>query len=86
MTKLLSELQEVFRAVFDDDSLVISDSSSATDINGWDSMAHMNLIIATEKQFDIKFTAAEIAALGRRGQTVGDIVRLLEIKTTRESG
>jgi acyl carrier protein len=81
MSQLQPELQEVFREVFDDDSLVISESTSAADIDGWDSMAHINLIIAIEKQFGIKFAAAEIAALGRRGQTVGNMVQLLQTKT-----
>jgi acyl carrier protein len=83
---LQSELQEVFREVFDDDSLAVSESTSAADIDGWDSMAHINLIIAIEKQFRVKFAAAEIAALGRRGQTVGNMIQLLQTKMNQGSG
>ena len=83
MNPLQSELQEVFRRVFDDDELVITESTSAADIDGWDSMAHINLIIAVEKRFGVKFTASEIAALGRRGQTVGSMVQILGAKTGR---
>ncbi len=83
MSQLQSDLQEVFRRVFDDDDLLITDSTSAADVNGWDSMAHINLIIAIEKRFSVKFAAAEIASLGRRGQTVGDMVQLLQTKVGR---
>jgi acyl carrier protein len=81
MSALQSELQEVFRRVFDDDDLTISDSTSADDIDGWDSMAHINLIIAIEKQFKIKFQAVEIATLARRGQTIGSMMEILAAKT-----
>jgi acyl carrier protein len=81
MSALQTDLQEVFRRVFDDDDLTISDSTSADDIDGWDSMAHVNLIIAIEKRFKIKFVAGEIAALARRGQTVGNMIEILAAKT-----
>jgi acyl carrier protein len=81
MNQLQSELQGVFRRVFDDDELVITEATSAADIDGWDSMAHINLIIAVEKRFGVKFAASEIAALARHGQTVGSILRILEAKT-----
>jgi len=66
--------------VFDDDELSITMATSAGDIDGWDSMAHINLIIAIEKQFGVSFSASEIAALGRRGQNVGSIMQLLNEK------
>jgi acyl carrier protein len=80
MNQLQSDLQGVFRRVFDDDELVITEATSAADIDGWDSMAHINLIIAVEKRFGVKFAASEIATLARRGQTVGSIMRILEAK------
>jgi acyl carrier protein len=83
MSQLQSDLQEVFRRVFDDDDLLITDSTSAADVDGWDSMAHINLIIAIEKRFGVKFAATEIASLGRRGQTVGDMVQILQTKVGR---
>jgi acyl carrier protein len=75
-----SDLQEVFRRVFDDDDLSITHATSAADIDGWDSMAHINLIIAAEKKFGVSFSASEIAALGRRGQNVGSMIQLLTSK------
>jgi acyl carrier protein len=81
MSPLHTELQGVFRRVFDDDELILIDDMSAQDVDGWDSMAHINLIIAIEKRFDVKFAASEIAELGKRGQTVGSMIRMLEAKT-----
>jgi acyl carrier protein len=86
MSALQSDLQDVFRRVFDDDRLTITGATSAADIDGWDSMAHINLIIAIEEQFKVKLASGEIAALGRRGQTVGDMLKLLERKTGRAGG
>ena len=83
MNLLLTDLQDVFRRVFDDDKLSISPSTSASDIDGWDSMAHINLIIAIERQFGVKFAATEIAALGQRGQSVGNMLQILAVKTGR---
>ena len=80
MSALQRDLQEVFRRVFDDDDLTISDSTSADDIDGWDSMAHINLIIATEKHFGIRFATAEISGLKANGQNIGTFVALLEKK------
>ena len=80
MTDVQPALQDVFRRVFDDDDLEITEATSAADIDGWDSMAHINLIIAIEKQFGVSFSASEIAALGRRGQNVGSMMDLLSAK------
>ena len=81
MDPIRSELQDVFRQVFGDDDIVIQDTTTADDIDGWDSMMHINLIIALEKRFRVKFAAAEIAGLKSEGQNVGGLVQLLERKT-----
>jgi acyl carrier protein len=80
MTDVQTDLQEVFRRVFDDDDLSVTPATTAADIDGWDSMAHINLIIAAEKKFGVSFSASEIAALGRRGQNVGSMIELLTSK------
>ena len=84
MEPLRSELQEVFRQVFGDDEIVLSDSTTADDVDGWDSMMHLNLIIGMEKRFGVKFAAAEIAAMKAEGQNVGTLVQLLERKIAAE--
>jgi acyl carrier protein len=81
MDLIRAELQDVFRQVFGDDDIAIEDSTTADDIDGWDSMMHINLIIALEKRFRVKFAAAEIAGLKSEGQNVGGLIQLLEWKT-----
>jgi len=75
-TDVLANLTGVFRDVFDDDSLVITPQTTATDIPGWDSFAHINLIIATEGLFKIKFKTSEIESL----RNVGHLVEVISAK------
>ena len=85
MTQLLLDLQGIFQRIFDADELRISPETTATDIDGWDSMAHINLVVAIEKHFGVKFSASDIAALGRGGQNVGNMMALLESKLGQRS-
>lgn len=70
-------LNQVFRRTFSDPSLTIRDEMHASDVDGWDSLSHINLIYAVEKEFRIRFTTAEIAGL----KNAGELVRLVERKT-----
>lgn len=77
-TNEISErLTEVFRDVFDDDSIEISPDMSAKDVDGWDSLSHIRLILTIEKTFKIKFSTSEIGKL----QKVGDLISLIAAKT-----
>ena len=80
MDDLADRMQDVFRDVFDDDELVVADASTADDIDGWDSLMHINLIIAVERQFGVKFATAEISGLKADDQNVGTFRRLLAKK------
>lgn len=73
-------LQAVLREVFGDDTLVVSDATTADDVDGWDSLMHVNIVIAIEKRFGVKFAAAEIAALKGEGQNLGTFRALLTKK------
>ena len=66
----IEDLSEVFKAVFDDDELDITEESSANDVEGWDSMTHVLLLSAIEEQFGIEFNHKEV----RKFQTVGDLL------------
>ena len=66
----IEDLSEVFKAVFDDDELDITEESSANDVEGWDSMTHVLLLSAIEEQFGIEFNQKEV----RKFQTVGDLL------------
>ena len=68
MTNIVEELLPIFRNVFDDDDLVVNSSTTAQDINGWDSLAHIRLIVAIEKSFSLRFSASEISGVENVGQ------------------
>jgi acyl carrier protein len=84
MDPIRTRLQDVFRRVFHDDEITISDATTAADVDGWDSMAHINLIVAIEKQFGVKFTAADIASMRGDGQNVGHLAGLIAAKAGRD--
>jgi acyl carrier protein len=73
----------IFRSVFDDPEIVIGDGTTSKDIDGWDSLAHVNLIIALEKELGIKFATAEISKLSNEGQNVGGLLKLIRSKLNR---
>ena len=62
------KLQTVFRDVFEDDELEINAETTAADIEGWDSLAHVTLMINVEKRFGVKFRSSEVARLKRVGE------------------
>lgn len=70
------KLTKVLREVFDDDSLTLSDDMTADDVDAWDSMSHVNLILAIEIAFDIEFTQSEIQNFAN----VGDLKRSITSK------
>ena len=75
--EILAVIQGIMREYFDDDDLVIGRETTARDIEAWDSMNHLNLIIAIEQRFKIKFTTTEVEAL----HNVGDLVDTVARKT-----
>lgn len=66
----------VFRDIFDDDELVISEATSAKDVRNWDSLAQIKLVIALEEEFEIKFTTHEVAQM----KCVGDLLQAMQLK------
>ena len=70
---MIEQLIPIFKEVFNDDDLKITQSTTAKDIDGWDSLAHIRLIVAIEKFFKLRFTAAEISEL----ENVGDMIDLI---------
>jgi acyl carrier protein len=67
------KVQEVFRDIFDDENLIIQSSTNSDDIEEWDSLNHVNLVIAIEKAFKIKFNFHELATL----KDVGGMIELI---------
>ena len=71
--EILQQLSEVFRDVFDDEGITLRPETTADDIDGWDSQAHVTLVVATEMRFGIRFRTAELESL----HNVGDFVHLI---------
>ena len=78
MSDIFDKLTPIFRNVFDDDELVINETTKAEDIDEWDSLAHIRLIISIEKVFELRFTTDEISNLAN----VGDMAKLIMKKQT----
>jgi len=76
MTPTDQRLQAVFREFFGDDSLQLRDGMTFSDIDGWDSLAHMNLINALEAEFGLKFSVRELMTM----KSVGTIRQVLTAK------
>ena len=72
--EILEKLQPVFRDVFDDDSITVTAETTAEDIEGWDSLEHINLINAVEQAFGIKFAMGQILTMKNVGE-MADIIR-----------
>jgi acyl carrier protein len=72
-TEIYERLTQIFRDVFDDDSIQVTPETTADSIEGWDSFNHVNLLVATEAAFRIKFKATEIEDLKNVG-TLADLI------------
>jgi acyl carrier protein len=75
-TEILERLQPIFQDVLDDNSLVITTNSSATNTPNWDSLSHVNLIVSVQSEFKVKFALGELQDL----KNVGDLVALIQKK------
>jgi acyl carrier protein len=69
-SQILGEVQAIFREVLDNEEIVLANETTADDIEEWDSLTHIQLIVAIEKNFKIKFTSKEILSW----QNVGEMV------------
>ena len=76
-TEVRERLDSVFREVFDDESIHIRDEMTAKDVAEWDSLNHINLIVAIESKFGVKFTVKEVSNLANVGALVQLICRKL---------
>ena len=72
--QIYARLTDIFQDVFDEESIRLTPGLSAKDVEGWDSLTHIRLILTIEKAFKIKFSTSEIGKL----EDVGDLVALIE--------
>ena len=74
---IFARLTDIFRNVFDDDEIVLTDSTTADDIEDWDSLEQINLLVAIEKRFNIKFQLADVSHLENVGAMVDLVAKLI---------
>lgn len=74
--EIKSRLTPIFRDVFSDDGLVVSESLTANDVKKWDSLSHINMIYAVEKAFGVKFSIKDARSM----KDVGELIQLVKKK------
>lgn len=77
--KITERLTEVFRDIFDDETLEIGETTTADDIEDWDSLEHISLISAVEKAFKMRFTMKEVSGM----KNVGEMISILCERATK---
>jgi len=76
--QLRSRVTNTFRNVFGEPDFAIRDDMTAEDVEQWDSLTHINLIVALEREFRVRFTTGEVSKL----KNVGDLIHLVQAKTS----
>lgn len=77
MQEIITQVTSIFRDVLDDDGIVLNESTTAADVEEWDSLNHIQLIVAIEKHFKVKFTSVEISGFKNVGEMCNTIARKL---------
>jgi acyl carrier protein len=77
--KILKALETIMQDIFDVPTLMLTESSSATDVEEWDSLNHVQMVVAVEKHFKIKFTAQEIQSW----KNAGEICETIQKRVTK---
>ncbi len=75
--QIFEALNEVFRDLFDDEAINVTDTTTAAEIEDWDSLEHINLIVAVEKKFGMKFSMGEVNKM----KNVGEMADLIQQRT-----
>ncbi len=71
--EIYKKLNEIFREVFDDENIEVNANTTSADIEDWDSLEHINLIVAVENEFGIKFNMGEVTTM----KNVGEMVEII---------
>lgn len=79
MNEIYERLNEIFRDVFDDDSITVTATTTANDIEDWDSLSHITLVSAVEDEFRMKFSMKEVVGM----QNVGEMATIVAARRKR---
>jgi acyl carrier protein len=74
--EIYERLTKIFEDVFDEDTIKVTPELTAKDVDGWDSLTHIRLMLTVEKAFKVKFSASEIGKLAN----VGELVKLIKAR------
>lgn len=74
LEEIFEGLNEVFRDVFDDEDITVNENTTSNDIEDWDSLEHINLIVAVEKKFGMKFSMGEVTTM----KNVGEMAEIIK--------
>jgi acyl carrier protein len=75
--QILEQITQIFRSIFKDNSIIINEATSAQDIDDWDSLNNIQIVIAVEKHFKVRFKSSEI----RTWKNVGEMVNSIQLIT-----
>lgn len=81
MNEIYARLQDIFRTVLLDDALTLTPETSGKDLEAWDSLTHVTVMVHVERAFDIQFTSSEISGW----QNVGELAKLVEERLQQKS-
>ena len=68
--EILQQVNAIFIDVLEDEEIVLSETTTASEIDGWDSLTHIQLVVAVEKHFNVRFTSKEIQGWGNVGEMI----------------
>ncbi len=77
--EIFERVDAIFQDEFDDDTIHVTEATTADDIEDWDSLEHINLVVAIEKEFGMKFTMGEVTGMAN----VGEMVEILLQRATK---
>lgn len=75
-TATLEQLEEIVRDVFDDDEVEVTESTTAHDVDGWDSLSHIRFMVTVEQYFKVRFTGREVESL----RNLGELLKAINAK------
>ena len=73
INEIIPRLNEVFRDVFDDTTIIVNEKTTSDDIEDWDSLAHINLVAAVENEFGLRFKMREVSGMKNVGEMIAII-------------